>query len=221
MTVLLLGAPAWVGAQATRPATGAPEIFSATAQAKNASGAVSGTLEVRVNRYTPDFDRKTVEEALRLGGYPRFLTALRNAPEVGQLVLGGGQPYVIRYARETVESGGRTIVLVTDRPVFFLGSGAGRRQAASRIRSGRAPDSGWTARDRERGTMAAAARVRPDGDGGVLLDDYAEDAHRADQRHAKTVVAAVLSCRTTQEGSTGALICAPWHRLSPPKDDRP
>jgi hypothetical protein len=25
-----------------------------------------------------------------------------------------------------------------------------------------------------RGTMAAAARVRPDGDGGVLLDDYAE-----------------------------------------------
>jgi hypothetical protein len=25
------------------------------------------------------------------------------------------------------------------------------------------------------GTMAAAARVRPDGDGGVLLDDYAEE----------------------------------------------
>jgi len=27
---------------------------------------------------------------------------------------------------------------------------------------------------RGKGTMAAAARVRPDGDGGVLLDDYAE-----------------------------------------------
>jgi hypothetical protein len=25
------------------------------------------------------------------------------------------------------------------------------------------------------GTMAAAARVRPDGDGGVLLDDYADE----------------------------------------------
>ena len=25
-----------------------------------------------------------------------------------------------------------------------------------------------------KGTIAAAARVRPDGDGGVLLDDYAE-----------------------------------------------
>jgi len=28
---------------------------------------------------------------------------------------------------------------------------------------------------RGKGTMAAAARVRPDGDGGVLLDDYAEE----------------------------------------------
>ena len=72
MTALLLGAPVWVGAQAARPTTSTPETFSATAQAKNATGAVSGTLEVRLNRYTPDFDRKTVEEALRLGGYPRF-----------------------------------------------------------------------------------------------------------------------------------------------------
>ena len=135
---------------------------------------MSGTLEVRVTRYTPDFDRKTVETALRLGGYPRFLTALRNAPEVGQLVLAGGEPYAIRYARETVEAGGRTIVLVTDRPVLFLGGG----------RAGAKPRAGYEvavlriqldAKGEGRGTMAAAARVRPDGDGGVLLDDYAEE----------------------------------------------
>ena len=158
-------------------------MFSATAQAKNASGAISGTLEVRVSRYTPDFDRKTVEEALRLGGYPRFVTTLRNAPEVGQLVLAGGQPYAIRYAREKVEAGGRTIVVVTDRPVFFVGSARGRRQAASRIRSRRGRRFRWTQAGRGRGTMAAAARVRPDGDGGVLLDDYAEAAHHGDRRH--------------------------------------
>jgi len=174
VTVLLLGAPTWVAAQAARPTTGAPEVFSATAQAKNASGAISGTLEVQVNRYTPDFDRKTVEEALRLGGYPRFLTTLRNAPEVGQLVLGGGQLYAIRYAREKVEAGARTIVLVTDRPVFFVGSGradakprAGFEVAVLQIQ--------LDGSGQGRGTMAAAARVRPDGDGGVLLDDYAEE----------------------------------------------
>lgn len=173
MTALLLTAPVWVAAQAARPTTGAPEIFSATAQAKNASGAVSGTLEVRVTRYTPDFDRKTVEEALRLGGYARFVTTLRNAPQVGELVLGGGTPYAIRYARERVEAGGRTIVVVTDKPVFFLGG----------AREGAKPRAGFEVavvqiqldgKGQGKGTIAAAARVRPDGDGGVLLDDYAE-----------------------------------------------
>jgi hypothetical protein len=173
MTALLLGAPVWVAAQAARPTTGAPEIFSATAQAKNASGAVSGTLEVRVTRYTPDFDRKTVEEALRLGGYPRFVTTLRNAPQVGELVLAGGAPYAIRYARERVEAGGRTIVVVTDKPVFFIGGGretskprAGFEVAVVQIQ--------LDGKGQGKGTIAAAARVRPDGDGGVLLDDYAE-----------------------------------------------
>jgi len=171
--VLVLETAAWAGAQTTGRAT-APEVFSATAQAKTTSAAVSGTLEVRVTRYTPDFDRKAVEEALRLGGYPRFVTALRSAPEVGQLLLAGGKPYMIRYARETADGAGRTIVLVTDRPVLFIGSGrpdakprAGFEVAVVRIQV--------DASGRGSGTMAAAARVRPDGDGGVLLDDYAEE----------------------------------------------
>ena len=173
ITALLLGNPVWVGAQAARPNT--PETFSATAEAKNAKGAVSGTLEVRLNRYTPEFDRKTVETALKEGGYPRFLLALRNSPEVGQLVLGGGEPFSIRYAREKVEAGGRTIVLVTDKPVYFIGGG---RNATTKPRAGYeigVLQIQLDGKGQGSGTMAAAARVRPDGDGGVLLDDYAEE----------------------------------------------
>ena len=163
------------GAQSGGATTGAPEIFSATAQAKNSSSAASSKLEVRVNRYTPEFDRKTVEEALRLGGYPKFVIAIRNAPEVGQLVLGGGTPFAIRYAREKVEASGRSIILVTDKPVFFIGTG---RAEPTKPRSGyevavlqiQVDGAG-----QGHGTMAAAARVRPDGNGGVRLDDYAED----------------------------------------------
>ena len=174
LIIVLVAAPICVGAQGGAT-TGAPEIFSATAHAKNSFSAASSTLEVRVSRYTPDFDRKTVEEALRLGGYPKFVLALRNAPEVGQLVLGGGKPFAIRYAREKVEASGRTIILVTDRPVFFVGTG---RAEPTKPRSGyevavlqiQVDGAG-----QGRGTMAAAARVRPDGDGGVLLDDYAEE----------------------------------------------
>lgn len=173
--IVIRGASIWVGAQGADATTGAPETFSATAQAKNASSAASSKLEVRVNRYTPDFDRKTVEEALRLGGYPKFVIAIRNAPQVGQLVLGGGTPFAIRYAREKVEANGRSIILVTDKPVFFIGTG---RAEPTKPRSGyevavlqiQVDGAGHG-----QGTMAAAARVRPDGDGGVLLDDYAED----------------------------------------------
>ena len=174
-TVLLLGVPIVIGAQADPPTTGAPEIFSATAHAKNATGAVSGLLEVRLRRYTPDFDRKTVEAALKEGGYPKFVLALRNAPEVGQLVLAGSAPFAIRYAREKVDAGGRTIVLVTDKPVFFIGGG---RSAGTKSRAGyevAVLQIQLDGKGQGSGTMAAAARVRPDGDGGVLLDDYAEE----------------------------------------------
>ncbi len=174
IAVLFVGSPARVASQATPSTTGAPEVFTATATAKSAAASVSGRLEVRVGRYTPEFDRKTVEEALRLGGYPRFVTALRSAPEVGELVLGEGKPYAIRYARETIEPTGRAIVVITDRPVLFLGGGqadakprAGYEVALVRIQ--------LDGTGQAQGTMVAAARVRPAGDGDVLLDDYADE----------------------------------------------
>jgi hypothetical protein len=169
LTVLLLSVPPWIGAQAGNQ----PEVFAGTAQVKNATGALSGTLEVRLRRVTPEFDKKAVEAALKEGGYPRFLTAIRNAPEVGQLVLGGGAPIAIRYARERVDAKGRTVVVVTDKPAYFIGGGRaesaprkGYEVAVIEIRID--PTGAGT------GSMAGAARVRPDGDGGVLLDDYAD-----------------------------------------------
>ena len=169
IALLLLGVPAWTSAQAPSQ----PEVFTGTAQAKNATGAVSGTLEMRLRRLTPEFDRKAVETALKEGGYPRFLIAIRNAPEVGQVVLGGGAPIAIRYARERVDATGRTIIVVTDKPAYFIGGGRaesaprkGYEVAVISIRIG--------GEGNGTGSMAGAARVRPDGDGGVLLDDYAE-----------------------------------------------
>ena len=155
------------------PQPGAPETFSTKAQAENSSGAaVSAPIQIHIERYTPDFDRKTVEEALRIGGYPGFLPALRKAPDVGYVEL-AGQKYTIRWARLTTSETGRTIVVVTDRPVAFIGGG----QAAHTSRAGyevalvRLDVDG---KGSGTGTMAAAARVKPDGSGGVVLDDYAE-----------------------------------------------
>ena len=188
MTVLLLGAPIWAEAQAKpAAATGAPEVLSGTAEMKNATGAISGTLEARVTRYSLDFDRTTVEAALKSGGYPRFLTTLRNAPQVGELVLGGGKPYAIRYARERTNAGARTILLVTDRPVYFVGSDrtdapprAGYEWRSSRF--------SWTRPEGAKARWPPPRACKPDGDGGVLLDDYAELPIARDQRHAQTFI---------------------------------
>ena len=52
--VLLLASPIGPARRRRRQ----PEVFTGTAQAKNANGAVSGTLEVRLRRVTPEFDKK-------------------------------------------------------------------------------------------------------------------------------------------------------------------
>ena len=67
---------------------GAPETFSAGLQVKTASGPISATVQVRIKRYTPEFDRKMLEDALEHGGYASFVNALRKVPDVGTVVAG-------------------------------------------------------------------------------------------------------------------------------------
>ena len=141
----------------TSGTAGAPETFSATVQIKTASGPITAPIQVHVERYTPDFDRKTLESALEHGGYGNFVTALRKAPDVG-LVTAGDSQFTIRYAREQKTAKGRTLVFVTDKAVFFVGGAradakprAGYESALIQILMDEA--GGAT------GSMAAAARV--------------------------------------------------------------
>jgi hypothetical protein len=160
-------------AQAPRRNVGAPETFSANAHAAKAgSGAIAATLQIHIERYTPDADRTAVETALKSGGFAAFVAALRKAPEVGYVQL-GEQKTPIRWARETTTGKGRTIVVVTDKPVFFVGGGA----ADAKPRAGydvavvelTVDDVGLG-----NGRMAAAAKVKPGGEAGVQIEDYAD-----------------------------------------------
>jgi hypothetical protein len=89
-------------------------------------------------------------------------------------VLAGDGQFAIRYAREHKTDKGRTIVVVTDKPVFFVG---GARQNAK-------PRAGYESaliqlqvNDGGAGTgmMAPAARVKPGGESGVRIDNYADE----------------------------------------------
>ena len=151
----------------------APESFSASTEIKTASGPISATIQVRIRRYTPDFDRIALEDALQHGGYASFVNALRRAPEVGLVAAGDGQ-FTIRLAREHKTDKGRTIVVVTDKPVFFVGG----------VRKNAKPRAGYETaliqlQVNEAGTgtgmMAPAARVKPGGETGVRIDSYADE----------------------------------------------
>jgi hypothetical protein len=98
---------------------------------------------------------------------------MRKVPEVGVVMAGDGQ-FPIRYAREHKTDKGWTIVVVTDKPVFFVG---GARPDAK-------PRAGYESAliqlqvdDRGVGTglMAPAARVKPGGETGVRIDSYADE----------------------------------------------
>ena len=168
LTALLLTVPA--SAQLVR---GAPETFSANAHVKTAKASATAAITIHVQRYTPDFDRKSVETGLKAAGYNGFLAALRKAPDVGYVEI-GDQKYVVRYARERTSPKGRDIVLVTEKPVFFVGGGAAapkpREAYQVAVIQLEVDENGSGS-----GRLAAAARVKPGGDSGVQLDEYAEE----------------------------------------------
>jgi hypothetical protein len=149
----------------------APETFNGTVQVSGEAGAAATSITVTVQQYSADADRAAVEQALKGGGHDAFVAALRKAPAVGTLRI-SGRTFEIRYARQEPVPNGRSIVLVTDRPVYFAGGGA----VDAKPREGfdvallkfRMDDTGMG----YNGTMAAAARVKTGG-AGVEVEEYA------------------------------------------------
>jgi len=158
-------------AQKSKPQT-APETFSSPVQARSAAGNSAATLTMRIDRYVPEADAKGLIDKITSGGFPAFMDSLRQAKPVGQIGSGDVQ-LPIRLAREQPTAKGRAILLVSDQPLYFVGGG----------RPDAKPREGYNLTIVQltvdefglgTGTMAAAARVKPDGKGGVEVQDYAE-----------------------------------------------
>lgn len=166
----LLVLPASLGAGQPAPST-VPEVFTSRVEVPTAAAGMATTLRVHIDRFTADLHWQTMTAALKHGGYPNFLAALRKAPAVGRVEL-GPDTFTVRWAREHTAPAGREITVVTDTAIYFVGGG----------RVGPKPRTGFElgvvrlAIDESgngTGAMAAAARVKPDGQGGVVMEDYA------------------------------------------------
>lgn len=147
-----------------------PKTLVARAEVSGDAGGLTGTLTIRIERLMPDFDFKAVTDGLKFGGYPGALSALRKLPEIGYVQI-GDRKTSLKYAHERPDRKPR-LVLVTDRPIFFVGGGAPDAKPKAGYELG-IIELDLDAQGNGQGTMAAAARVKPGPDGGVILDDYA------------------------------------------------
>jgi hypothetical protein len=149
-----------------------PETFTANAQALGKDAGAAAQVTIQIDQYTSDEDRATIQEALRVGGFPGFLPALRSAPQVGYVEM-NGRKVAVRWARQQPTDKGRTITIVTESPLAFVGGAA----VDAKPRKGYEVAVIQLEVDQiglGTGSMAAAARVRPGGPTGVQIDDYAE-----------------------------------------------
>jgi hypothetical protein len=152
----------------------APETFRASAKVTDNAGlAGAGYVDIHINKYSTDKEREALMTAFKSGGYPALVTALRQAPTVGTVKV-GGDTFEVRWAREQRSGENRrTITVVTDKPMLFVGGGnvnAKPREGYDlAVMQFDMDDSGVG-----NGTMAAAAKIKPGGPNGFELDDYAD-----------------------------------------------
>lgn len=150
------------------PTLNAPEVFTTHVEVPTAAAGMATTLRVHIDRFTADLHWQTMSAALKHGGYPNFLAALRKAPAVGRVEL-GPDTFTIRWARQHTAPTGLEITVVTDTAIYFVGGG----RVDPKPRTGFEIGVVRLAVTSGTGAMAAAARVKPDGQGGVVMEDYA------------------------------------------------
>jgi hypothetical protein len=153
----------------TRGAADYPLTQAFHARATAGATTVTSVVTVRVDRLMEENRWARVTDALKYSGYANFLNALRALPAVGAIEL-ETRSVEIRYAREQRHADGRRLVLVSDRPLFFLGGDPAKSRAGYELT---VVELRFDAQGVVTGTMAGAARVKPSPDG-VQLDDYAE-----------------------------------------------
>jgi hypothetical protein len=146
-----------------------PLALTLEATASNATTRITSSVSIRVDRLMEANRRKRVTDALTYSGYGNFLTALRALPPVGAIAL-SGRSVDLRYAREEQEEAGRRLILVADRPLFFLTGDPARNKTGYELT---VVELLIDAQGVVTGRMTGAARVKPS-PSGVVLDDFAE-----------------------------------------------
>jgi hypothetical protein len=164
--VLSVAAALLLAAFPIRAAVTYPLALTLDAQLKAGVTTVTSKLTVQVDRSMVDATRARVTDALRYSGYSNFVNALRTAPVVGTIATQSAK-VDIRYTREEQDGANQRLILVADRPLFFLSADPAKPRAGFELT---VMDLRIGADGTVTGTMAGAAKVKPSPNGPVLSD---------------------------------------------------
>jgi hypothetical protein len=146
-----------------------PLTLMVDAKASTETSTVTSVVTIRVDRLMDESRRKKVSDALKFGGYGDFVPALRVLPAIGTIQV-EKRSVEIRYAHEQSQDSGRRLVLVADRPLFFLGADSAKSRAGYELTL---VELQFDAQGGVTGTLAGAARVKTSPEGPVI-DDWAQ-----------------------------------------------
>jgi hypothetical protein len=146
-----------------------PMTLTADAKATAGTAAVTAVVTIKVDRLMEESRRVRVTDKLTHDGYAKFVPELRSLPPVGTIEV-QKRSVEIRYAREQRDDKGRRLVLIADRPLFFLAADPAKNRAGYELTI---VELRFDAAGGFTGTMTGAAKVKPSSDG-PILDDFAE-----------------------------------------------
>jgi hypothetical protein len=148
------------------------------AHAQSPTSTVTSTISLVVDRPMEESRRKRVTDGLKYDGYLGFMKVLQTLPPVGTIEV-AGRKIEIRYAHEQPRDNGYRLVLVADRPAFFLAADPDKSRKGYELTL---VELLVDTTGNITGTMSGAARVKPGPDGGPIIDNFAATPVKLDGR---------------------------------------
>jgi hypothetical protein len=149
-----------------------PQTITANAKAADAGTTVTSRITIKIDRLVEPSQRDRLLEGLKRDGYQGFMNVIWTLPTIGSIATQTAQVNV-QYAWETLVQNRRRLVVVADKPLFFLSRLVGRDAQNRQGYDLTVVELQYDNRGGATGTMAGAARVKPSPDEGIILQDYA------------------------------------------------
>jgi hypothetical protein len=166
MTVVLTMAAAKIGPQ-DKPKR---EVIQAQAMGQNRAAGKTFNVTVSIESYSTPDDQKSLMSAFNQGGQAALSKTLSKMPSQGRVAVTGTLGYSIAYVRTFPSENGRTIRLITDRPIRF----------AEARENGRSTDYDLSAielnlnndKAKSLGSLIIGLRVKVDKDNQLVFESY-------------------------------------------------